>query len=98
MSAIDQLDYVEKFYNMNLNTFGIDRSNGITAGDLYAINFLPAVAKNEVLCTTSDSLSWAYNANSGLDLDGDGRITKTDLTNRIRGKYNELLQDYGVSG
>lgn len=75
MSAVQQLDYVEKFFQ------GKTPANGtLDAGTLYALVFLPARAKNNVLTTKGEKF---YNANVGLDVNKDGQITKADLAARV---------------
>lgn len=75
MSAVQQLDYVEKFFK------GKTPANGtLDAGTLYALVFLPARAKNNVLTTKGEKF---YNANVGLDINKDGQITKADLAARV---------------
>ncbi len=93
MSASEQLDYVEKYFK-NL-TGGSGQK--LTGGDLYTLCFLPAYLNREVLCSSSGDTAKYYNANSGLDADGDGNITKTELNNRIQNKYKEVLSQYGVA-
>lgn len=90
MSGVEQLDVVEDILMKSKTMSGYSADAQIDAGTLYALCFLPAVAQNEVLCSTSDSLSWAYNANSPLDLDGNGDISKTDLAGRLSKKYDEM--------
>ncbi len=95
MSAIEQLDYVEQYFSNWTGGSG----QRLTGGDLYTLCFLPAFIDKEVLCSSSDSsTSVYYNANSGLDADGDGSITKTELSNRVSNKYQEVLKQYGISG
>ena len=55
----------------------------MSAGDLYAITFLPARAKNNVLTTSDEKY---YKFNKGLDTNKDGKITTQDLSQRLR-KY-----------
>ena len=93
MSAIEQLDVVYKFISESKTQLaGYSENDTIDAGTLDALCFLPAVANKEVLCTTTDSLSWAYSANSPLDTDGNGDISKTDLAQRTKRKYEELYK------
>ena len=93
MSPVEQLDYVDKFFDMvKGNKFGSNEK--LNAGNLYGLVFLPAYAKNDVLCTSS---SGYYSGNRGLDLDGDGAITNKDLTNRVQNKYKEFCRSMGVS-
>ena len=94
MSAIEQLDYVEQYFSNWTGGSG----QRLTGGDLYTLCFLPAFLDKEVLCSSSDSSTAGYySANSGLDADGDGNITKTELNNRVANKYQEVLAKYGVS-
>lgn len=88
MTPIQQLDYVEKFYLKNIQTFGL-QGKRLTAGDLYTLTFLPARVKGEVLCSAG---SKEYAANKGLDANKDGQITKTELGNRVISKrVNESI-------
>lgn len=79
MSAYDQLDYVAKFYKMNKKAYKMG-DGPMSAGDLYSLVFLPGRANRNVL-TSSNELY--YKANAGLDMDGDGKITKADLNRRV---------------
>lgn len=79
MSAYDQLDYVAKFFKMNMKTFKMG-DGPMSAADLYSLIFLPARANREVLTAKGENF---YSANAGLDMDGDGKITKSDLNKRI---------------
>lgn len=79
MSAYDQLDYVAKFYKKNMQTFKMGNGT-MSAADLYSLIFLPARANREVLTAKGENY---YSANAGLDMDGDGKITKSDLNKRI---------------
>lgn len=80
MSATDQLDYVAKFFKMNMKTFKMG-DGPMSAADLYSLIFLPARANRDVLTSKGENF---YNANAGLDMDGDGQITKADLNRRIQ--------------
>ena len=82
MSAIEQLTYVEKFYTRMKKAAGFAASDRLTAGDLYAITFLPARAKREVLCEKGEGNRY-YECNSGTDLNKDGKITKSELAQRV---------------
>lgn len=94
MSAIEQMDYVEKFFKVNKKTFLGNENAQLDAGTMYALCFLPASAKSEVLCSSGGKYSWAYNSNRGVDMDKDGKITKTDLTVRMNKKYKEMYSDF----
>ena len=94
MSAIEQLDYVEQYFSNW--TKGSDEK--LTGGDLYTLCFLPAYLDREVLCSSSDSsTSKYYRANSVLDTDNDGSVTKAELNQRVENKYLEVLNKYGIS-
>lgn len=84
MSAEEQMTYVEKFLIANKKAAGYSSSDSIDAGTLYALVFLPAKAKNDVLSTKKDKY---YAGNSGLDTDKDGKITKNELASRVQSYY-----------
>ncbi len=84
MSAVEQMDYVEKCLLQSKKMAGYKDSDTLDAGDLYAITFLPAYAKQEVLSTKNDKY---YAPNKGLDKNKDGSITKTELANRLQSYY-----------
>lgn len=84
MSAEEQMKYVEKFLIANKKAAGYSSSDNIDAGTLYALVFLPAKAKNDVLSTKNDKY---YAANKGLDANKDGKITKNELANRVQSYY-----------
>ena len=89
MSAVEQLDYVEKYYLNTKKRAGFNSSEKLDAGDLYALTFLPARAKREVL---TDSSEIYYTSNKGLDKNNDGKITKTELAQRITSRrVNESI-------
>lgn len=88
MTPIQQLDYVEKFFNMNKKTFGVGNRK-LSAGDLYTLVFMPAKINNEVITSKGSS---AYSANKGLDANKDGMITKNELANRVmKHRVNESV-------
>ncbi len=94
MSAIEQLDYVEQYFSNWTGGSG----EKLTGGDLYTLCFLPAYLDRDVLCSSSDSsTSSYYRANSALDADNDGKITKEELDLRVENKYQEVLDKYGIS-
>jgi len=91
MTALEQLDYVEKFYLKVRQTRGFGNRR-FTAGDLYAATFLPARANQDVLCVKGErwesgkckgKLKNWYEANSVFDGNGDGKIEKWELTERM---------------
>ena len=64
---------------MNMKTLKMG-DGPMSAADLYSLIFLPARANREVLTAKGENF---YSANAGLDMDGDGKITKSDLNKRI---------------
>ena len=93
MSALEQLDLAEK-YLLIAKSYTFDKDARLSADDLYALNFLPGRANREVLCEKGErdkngKLLGYYEGpgNSGLDKNGDNKITKSELGERIRNKY-----------
>ncbi len=84
MTPLQQLDYVEKFLKMTKKMAGFSDNQRLSAGQLYAIVFMPAKAKQEVFTKSGEK---AYEWNKGLDLNKDGRITMTELGQRVKDKY-----------
>jgi hypothetical protein len=74
MSAAEQMPYVERFFR------SVRLPAGASAGKLYAYVFLPGRANREVLTQSGENF---YEANRGLDVDRDGRITIADLDARL---------------
>lgn len=95
MSAIEQLDLVEKYLTI-AKSYSFSPNARLSAGDLYAITFLPGRANREVLCTkgeknTNGQLLNYYESNP-LDVDGDNKITKSDLEKHLAKKHvNESI-------
>ncbi len=83
MSALEQLDLAEKSLLRAKQVAGFSSDHRLTAGELAAINYLPAYAKRDVV-TQRDGQGYA--GNEGLDLNGDGKITKSELNQRIKQK------------
>ena len=84
MSPTQQLDYVEKYFNMVKKNAGLEGKR-LSGADLYALVFMPGRAKRDVLTSASDGKTYSYN--KGLDKDGDGHISKADLQRRVAAGY-----------
>ncbi len=84
MSPVDQLDYVEKYLQRMKSAAGFSSNHKLSAGELYALVFLPARAKREVLASSGEAY---YAANRGLDKNHDGKITKDELGARVKSHY-----------
>ncbi len=80
MSAEQQLVYVEKYLQNCKKAAGFKSGDKLNAGTMYTLVFLPAFAKKDTLAIKGDKY---YNANAGLDVNKDGKITKNDLGQRI---------------
>lgn len=92
MSAMEQLDLVEKFYKITTKKFG---GRKLSAADLYASAYLPARAQNEILCRKGERysdgrLKGYYESNSAFDKNGDNKITKSELNQHLAGKRVNL--------
>ena len=84
MSAVEQLDYVEKYLIAMKKEAGFTTDAQLSLGDLSALVFLPKYAKNNVL--TRDGEKY-YSANIALDTNKDNKITKSELAARVRNNY-----------
>lgn len=82
MSAIEQLDYVEKYLS-RAKSFRFGKNEKLDAGELYALTYLPGRANRNILAQSGEKY---YRWNKGLDLNGDGKITKDELAQRIQNK------------
>ena len=82
MSAIEQLPYVEQYLKRCKKSAGFGDNDRLSGGELYALVFLPARAKREVLCERGEGNNY-YEYNSGTDYNKDGKITKAELDQRI---------------
>ena len=82
MSAMEQLPYVEEFLKRCKKMAGFKPDERLTGGDLYALVFLPARAKREILCEKGEGNNF-YEHNAGTDVNKDEKITKFDLQERL---------------
>ena len=89
MSAEQQLVYVEKYLQRAKGQAKFAPDHKLSSGELYALVFMPAKAKQEVLCSAG---SKAYTQNKGLDRSNnrDGQITKGDLTAKMESVKNSF--------
>jgi hypothetical protein len=83
MTPLKQLDYVEKYLLKAKESAGLSNQS-LSAGQLYTLVFLPARIDKEVVATKGENY---YAQNSGLDKDGDGRITQTELASQVKSHY-----------
>lgn len=89
MSRIEQLDLVEKLLMYN-KKWKFAPNAKLSAGDLYAMILAPGRADREVLYSRGES---GYNkTNAKMDYNKDGKITKSEMSRRIREKsVNESI-------
>lgn len=89
MSRIEQLDLVEKLLMYN-KKWKFTPNAKLSAGDLYAMILAPGRADREVLYSRGES---GYNkTNAKMDYNNDGKITKSEMSRRIREKsVNESI-------
>ena len=83
MSAVEQLDYVYKYYKQYVRP-------GATRGDIYLATFFPAATQQHddyvIGKKGAPGLSGKrYSQNTGLDINRNGLITAGDVRNAIRG-------------
>ena len=81
MDKIQQMKYVEKYLIKAKSAAGFDKNEKLSAGQLYALVFLPAKAKQEILAQRGEKY---YTYNEGTDINKDGRITKSELDQRVQ--------------
>ena len=80
MSAEEQLVYVEKYLQRAKRSAGFKDSDKIDAGTWYALVFLPARARRDVL-TQAGEIYYDNGSNSALG--SNNQITKADLARRL---------------
>lgn len=91
MSPIEQLGYVEKYLQKVKASAGFGQQK-LSAGDLYALVFMPANAKKNTLATAGTK---AYAYNKGVDRDNNGQITKDDLARHLATKRVDINKVFG---
>ena len=92
MGIFEQLDLAEKSLKRAKEIAGFKPGERLSAGDLYALNYLPGRAKRTELVSAS-----SRNYNRGLDINGDGVITKDELGARVRKFSNQVgVQNHDV--
>lgn len=89
MSRLEQLDLAEKLL-MYIKKWKFSPDARLSAGDLYAMILAPGRANREVLYSKGES---GYNpVNAKMDYNKDGKITKSEMSRRIREKnVNESI-------
>lgn len=89
MSAMEQLNYVYKYYKIN-------HVKNLSLADLYVITLHPKAlgcANDYGFFSQYNDTAGLYAANRGLDFNGDGQITKIDLKNKLDQRLQQYLQN-----
>ena len=87
MTPEDQLDYVEKYFAPYKNRLH-------SLEDVYVAILWPAAIGQPNSFVLFSKPSAAYNQNSGLDADNDGKVTKAEAAARVR---DELVKGQGAN-
>ncbi len=82
MSAVDQLDYVERYFNNRSDPGDLNTLEGVYTTVLYGS---PRPDPNSTLFSQGTR---AYSANAPLDTNRDGRITAGEATSFVRGRID----------
>jgi peptidoglycan hydrolase-like protein with peptidoglycan-binding domain len=88
MTAEKQLDYVEKFFSSSKGKIK-------NLDDVYMAILWPAAIGKPDNFVLFEKGTNAYTQNSGLDIDSDGKITKSEAAAMVRAKYNRGKQFLG---
>lgn len=91
MTFIQQMDVVRDYFKMRIRT----RGKLSTLADAYMAVLWPAAVNKPddyVLWTKGGQYSRQYDANSGLDRNRDGTITKVEAASRVFDSYKEGLK------
>lgn len=82
MSAEEQMPLVKEYLLSRKKMYKFSPQDKIDSGTLYALVFLPAFAKREVLCSRGSKFYDNVNGRN-LDKNHDGKITKDDLAMQL---------------
>ena len=89
MSELEQLDLVEKYFLMTKQgNSRLRNKKQLDAADLYSLTILPTRAGRDILChkdeknSKGELLSY-YESNQGIDVGGDGVITREDILAKL---------------
>lgn len=98
MGAVQQMDYVEKVFLASKKSAGYKSSDRLDGPTLYALIFLPARARRDVLCVKGEKdkngKRLSYYEDNPLDHDKDGDIDKKDMAVRIDKKHKEMKKHF----
>jgi hypothetical protein len=100
MSAVQQMEYVRRYYVMSGGANGRMRE----VEDAYMVVFYPkaagqpagyVIARQTVACTAATRRTDAYCGNQPYDLNRDGVITKSEAGAKVRRVYNAEMRKCG---
>ena len=85
MTAVEQLDYVKDYFEEHKNKIK-------NIGDMYMAAFMPTKGigrPDSFVLIDKDTSPATYHANSGLDKNKDGKITRGEAVERVLDMYKE---------
>lgn len=84
MNEIEQLELVEKYFEMvKREAPRLRNKRQLDAADLYTLTLLPARAGRDELCRADEKDNRFYRRNQGIDITGDGIITRADVLTKL---------------
>lgn len=86
MSNVEQLTYVEKYFRLQIATYGVPRS----VVDCYILVFYPAMIRKGKGFALPDSM---YAGNRGMDINRDGKITREDVKAYLEKRIGVSVDD-----
>ena len=84
MNEMEQLELVEKYFEMTKKEAPrLRNKKEMDAADLYTLTLLPARAGRDELCRADEKDNRFYRKNKGIDVGGDGIITRADVLTKL---------------
>lgn len=84
MTNVQQLDYVLKYFKIQIATYGTPKS----ILDAYLLVFYPAMVKKDENFSLPATM---YASNKGMDMNKDGKITKSDVKAYLEKRIGEKI-------
>lgn len=89
MSAVEQMNYVEKYFELRINQYGdLD-----TLDKVYLAVFTPTAIEKENDEIIYQVPQLEYEQNEGLDTSGDGSITRGEIIAKITEEHTKLAEN-----
>lgn len=88
MNHVEQMDYVKMYFVRKAEMFGVP-TNRWSLEDVYLSIFAPSAIAIDGNAPVYSSPSENYNRNKFHDLNGDGKIMKSEIANNIRVFYDK---------